>query len=459
MKNLPYAGCPSTRVPLRAAALVLAFASLAIAAHAAEPKGLIRLNDDGGWCWFEDERAIVTHGKLVFGTIAAGVRDSARRGDVEATSYDLKTGQLDRATLHRGASAADRKAWFDDHNSPALLVRPDGRLLAVYAQHGRENRIYHRISRSPGDATAWGDEKIFVPSETSRVTYSNLHWLPAENRIYDFFRGLHASNKPSFAFSEDSGESWRTGNIYIEVPAKFRHRPYVKYASNGRDTVHMVYTDGHPLHFDNSIYHIFYRAGKLHRSDGSVIRSIAEGLKAPEEGTRVFRGDPNNVGWTSDLHLDRDGHPYLTFSVQKDSAGLPQGQGGTDHRYHYARWDGHRWIDHEIARGGTRLYAGEDDYTGLVTLDPHDPATVFISTNVEPLRRESLPHREIFQGRTQDGGATWNWTPVTENSAVDNLRPIVPIWESRQRILLWLRGTMRKYTDYDFEVVGLLRER
>jgi hypothetical protein len=36
---------------------------------------------------------------------------------------------------------------------------------------------------------------------------------------------------------------------------------------------------------------------------------------------------------------------------------------------------------------------------------------------------------------------------------------VVPIWESRQRFLLWLRGTMRKYTDYDFEVVGLLRDR
>jgi len=36
---------------------------------------LIEFNDDGGWCWFEDERAIVAGGKLILGTIAtAGAR-------------------------------------------------------------------------------------------------------------------------------------------------------------------------------------------------------------------------------------------------------------------------------------------------------------------------------------------------------------------------------------------------
>jgi hypothetical protein len=34
----------------------------------------------------------------------------------------------------------------DDHDSPALLVRPDGRLLALYAKHNAENLIYYRIS-------------------------------------------------------------------------------------------------------------------------------------------------------------------------------------------------------------------------------------------------------------------------------------------------------------------------
>ena len=35
-------------------------------------------------------------------------------------------------------------------------------------------------------------------------------------------------------------------------------------------------------------------------------------------------------------------------------------------------------------------------------------------------------------------------------------RPIIPIRDGGPRIVLWLRGIMRTYTSYDFEVVALL---
>ena len=154
------------------------------------------------------------------------------------------------------------------------------------------------------------------------------------------------------AWSDDGGESFTSGGVVIDVPAAFRHRPYVKYASDGKGTVHLAYTEGHPRDFDNSLYHLFYRDGKLHRSDGSVIRSLAEGLREPAEGTRVFQGDPRNVAWVSDLELDTQGRPFVAYSVQKDSAGLPPGQGGSDHRYRIARWTGKAWEDRELALRG-----------------------------------------------------------------------------------------------------------
>lgn len=430
---------------------------------AGSPPEIITFNDDGGWCWFEDERIIVQAGKLVIGSVAAGIHDAARRGDIEALSYDPASGRKALATLHRGASGEEEGRWLDDHNSPAFLALPDGRILAMYSRHGNEEKIYYRISAKPGDAAAWEEEQVFVPSKSSRVTYSNLHWLARENggrgRIYDFYRGLDNSFKPSYAYSDDLGRSWVSGHVLIDVPSKFRHRPYVKYASNGRDTVHIAYTDGHPRDFDNSIYHIYYREGKLHRSDGTVIRGLAEGLRAPEEGARVFQGDPNNVAWISDLHLDRRGRPYLAYSVQKDSAGLPSGQAGEDHRYRYARWTGARWVDHEIAYAGSKLYAGEDDYTGSIALDPQDPNTVYISTNADPVSGRRQPHWEIYQGRTRDGGRKWSWIALTRDSTADNIRPIVPIWDRRNRAVLWLRGKMWSYTKYEFEVVGILARR
>lgn len=187
------------------------------------------INDDGGWCWFQDERVLLLNGKLIVGSVASGYRDPQRRGDIDVTTYDLASGRSQRATLHQGG-----QPWLDDHNAPAFVKRHDGRLLAMYSRHGADEKIFYRISKRPLDSNEWGDERLFVPSPTSRVTYSNLHWLSREERIYNFFRGLDNSFKPSYAWSDDDGESWRTGSVFINVPAEFRHRPYVKYASNAR---------------------------------------------------------------------------------------------------------------------------------------------------------------------------------------------------------------------------------
>ncbi len=447
--------------------LLACIAAGVLAAPAADAVRPIVFNDDGGWCWFEDERVIVHGGKLIIGSVAMGTKDPGRKGNIEVAVHDLASGKTSVHVLHRPASDPERKQWADDHNSPAFLVRPDGRILAMYAMHGPEEKIYYRLS-GMHDAASWGEEKIFVPSPSSRVTYSNLHLLASENggkgRIYDFFRGLNNSFKPSYAWSDDFGDTWQAGGVFLDVPAQFRHRPYAKYASNGRDTVHIAYTEGHPRDFDNSVYHILYRDGELRRSDGTPIRALPEGLKSPNEGTRVFQGDANNVAWTSDLHIDRRGRPYLAFSVQKNSAGLPAGQGGEDHRYRYARWTGAAWESEEIAYAGSKLYPGEDDYTGNVALDPHDPNIVYISTNADPVsgkalisRADGRRHWEIFQGRRR--AARWTWTPVTRDSSVDNIRPVVPLWPGRQFALLWLRGAMRAYTDYTFEIVGYTARR
>ena len=275
------------------------------------------LNDDGGWCWFQDERAIVVGDRLVLGTVAAGRRDAARRGVVEVTGVDLVTGAVTRSRL--STTPVEQDGRYDDHDAPAFAVRADGRLLAVWAGHHFDNRILSRVSTRPGDPSAWGAEQAFVPSPPSRITYSNLHRLAAERgRIYDFFRGLDDRFKPSVAWSDDDGETWTNAGVVIDVPAAVRRRPYVKYASDGRGTIHLAYTEGHPRDFDNSIYHVAYREGHLRRSDGTSIRSLAEGLRDPLEGTRVFAGDAANVAWVVDLELDSRGRPFVAYSVDPD---------------------------------------------------------------------------------------------------------------------------------------------
>lgn len=431
-------------------------------APAQSPREPIVLNDDGAWCWFQDERAIITDNKLLVGSVANGSLHEARKGSVDLTVYDLVSDCITRQELHSQLEP-------DDHAAPALWQTPDGRILAIYSKHGSENCFYSRVTESPTNFKHWSPEKQFVPSGHSRITYSNLHFLKAENdgrgRLYNFFRGLDASFKPSFAFSDDLGASWQAGNVVIDMPLAFRHRPYVKYACNGVDTIHIVYTDGHPRDIDNSVYHIYYRDGQLHRSDGNVIGPLSAGLKSPGEGYRVFRGDAQNVAWVSDLHLSTEGHPFVVYSLQKNSGKLKSGDkhAGQDHRYRYAWCDSDGWHDHEVSYGGSRLYAGEDDYTGNICLDPNRLDTVYLSTNVDPINglplvssTDGCPHYEIFRGHTGDGGQTWTFTPITHDSVLDNLRPIVPKWDATDTALLWFRGTYQTYRHYQTEVVALI---
>jgi hypothetical protein len=425
---------------------------LTVLAQAADAP-LITFNDDGAWCWFEDERAVIHNGKLVIATVAAGVTDPNRAGNIEVVTYDLKTGSKTFAVLRPRFSK-------DDHNSPALFVRPDGRYLAMYAKHGPENHHYYRITANPDDGSAWQPEQVYVASPTSRITYTNLHFLSAENngkgRLYNFFRGLDNHFKPSWMYSDDGGQAWTTGGLLItftdpQNPNR-KHRPYVKYASNGKDTVHFIFTEAHPAEYPRTgIYHACYRSGNLYRSDGTLIKSLAAGPLTPPEATRIFAGDPENIAWTSDIHLDAEGRPFIAYSVRK-------GQNYNDHRYRYARWDGRQWVDHEIAYAGSRLYKGQEDYTGNVALVPDDPDTVYISTDVDPVSGKPLSsqHFEIFRGVTPDGGATWRWTPITRDSTMDNLRPIVPIGDGRHTVLLWMRGKYTTYTNWNTAIVGMV---
>lgn len=427
--------------------------SAAAIAGAAEP---IVVNDDGGWCWFQDERAIIVDGKFVLGSIAMGYKDPSRRGNVEITVFNPADRSSRRVVLHP-------QLQNDDHDLPALHRRSDGRILAVYCKHGSDNRIYHRLTERADDALDWQPERVFVPSPSSRVTYSNLLFLPAENggrgRLHNFFRGWDNHFKPSWMTSDDQGETWQSHGLWIDMPSDKRHRPYVKYAGNGADTIHFLFTEAHPRDYDNSLYHAFYRNGQFHRSDGTIIGSAAAGPLTPPQATRIFPGGPDNVAWASDLHLDSAGHPVAVYSVHINARQYDKKDPrfGSDHRYRYARWNGSRWIDRQIAFAGRRLYPGEDDYTGNLCLDPQNPDRVFISTDVDPATGRKLPggHFEIFQGITADHAETWQWTSLTPGAAQDNLRPIVPIGDPRGSWLFWLRGSYHTYTRYEQEIVAI----
>src|SRR5256885_15542380 len=151
--------------------LVVSAGSVGLAGGAAALALRVReLNPSGAWSWFGDPRAIYHHGARR--QTYVGWVDG--RGNVQVASYDHDTGVRVVVTL---------KANFqvDDHDTPSLLVRPDGRLLAFWSAHSG-GQMYYRRSVRPEDETSWEPERT-VPTNTAGTwgfTYPNPVQLSAE---------------------------------------------------------------------------------------------------------------------------------------------------------------------------------------------------------------------------------------------------------------------------------------
>jgi hypothetical protein len=144
----------------------------------------------------------------------------------------------------------------------------------------------------------------------------------------------------------------------------------------------------------------------------------------------------------------------LTARAGEAELELDRRRPAPDLRFFYARMaPSGEWTVNELAKAGPGLMPHEEDYTGLAAIDPYDLGSVFISTPIDPRDGSALAHREIFHGRAAAAGAFWAWTPVTEDSEVDNLRPIVAPGDPSRTPLLWFRGPMTASQHYRCEIV------
>ncbi|SEE72115.1 BNR-4 repeat-containing protein [Ruania alba] len=423
-------------------------------------------NDNGAWCWFQDERALIdpATNTLMIGSVAAaeGPGGDERSGNIELAVTDLASGSTEIVVLHE-------QLEVDDHNDPALWIRPDGRYLAMYTKHKTDDQQRWRISTRPHDATQWGPEHTFDWTELTGgrgATYSNLHYLADEDRLYAFVRAIN--DDPSILISDDHGETFRYGGKLFTRPKIGYVNGYTRYASNGTDRIDLITTDHHPRNYDNSIYHGYIRGGSLHRSEGTVVDSSVLDPEAPSQvelttvlatGT-VLTDSPLTHAWTTDIRQGKDSQSGQIAAVLTARANdEPENSNFSDHRFVYARHDGAAWQVFPLAKAGANLLPHEEDYTGLASIDPYDLDSLYLSAPIDPRDGAELAHHEIFHGRTSDGGATWEWTPITEDSGADNLRPIVVPGDPTTLAVTWFRGSMTASQHYDCRVVGIVSQR
>jgi BNR repeat-containing family member len=380
----------------------------------------------GSWCWFGDPRAVQIGGRrdeTFVGWIGW-------RGQITIGAYSGRTGVVKSRVIGEQA--------VDDHGDPSILVEPDGRLTVFWSGHSGPEMSY-RTTLRPYNISAWGHTRQ-VRSQLrgpEGFTYPNPVTLSAEHdKLYLFWRGADWSQ--DFATRTINGR-WSRARRLI---AATRERPYVKVASNGRDTIALAFTNGHPRGVVTSVYYAAYHGGSLWTAAGRRIARMENGPISPPQADLVYNAAKTGVrAWVWDVALDPAGRPvivYATFPAR------------SRHVYWYAKWTGRQWISHRMTVGGPSISPRtiETEYSGGLALDHADPSIVYLSRKVGRWF-------EVERWTTTDGGYSWQFATVLRTRGSDNVRPVVPRGSSGPIDVLWLHGHYDGFTDYRTSIAFL----
>lgn len=404
--------------------------------------------NDGAWLWFNDQNIIVDNN-----TIYIGSESSQGYSKVDLYQVSGKGGKTTEYLLSTWTAK-------DDHNYPALLKLKNGDILATYSKNPSD-KMYYRIANVSSDKSK-RKQLNWLPEASidlyNGMSYNNSIMLSGENnRIYNWYSIFTGS--PAMVTSDDQGKSWAKDFSYMEA-GKNHSSPYLKYASDGKERVDILYTDGHPRNeYRNNIYHIFYRKGQFFLSDGTRIRSLDSAKvnpMSPEEGTKIYDGGQQGPAWVWDIEYDRHKNPVAAYISSADGAE------GNDLRYRYAKWDAvkQQWHEQQIAYAGKHLYVPENHFAGGITIDPENTNVVYISSNVDPYTGTATQDGrfQIYRGVTQNDGTTWIWKQLTFDIDQDNLRPMVPQNHHAKRCVFWFSGEYKSSLDFKTKIRGIFEK-
>ncbi|HGY93057.1 MAG TPA: hypothetical protein ENK43_17975 [Planctomycetes bacterium] len=362
---------------------------------------------DAAWCWFAGPRSIRVAGEGVY----AGWVDS--RGDIMVGRWPQDGGRVECQVVAKGFEK-------DDHASPSLHLRTDGRLMVFFSRHA-DTGLRLRVMKRPGDLHSWGEERRFALNDPDelRAGYPNAACYPnpiglGGRRLALLWRGTNW--KPCISFSDDEGESWSLGRVLVSAPnAAKNNRPYTKVFPARDGGFHLAFTTGHPRNEKlNSVFYLRFREGAFFRADGSGIAEIADLPIDPASCDRIYDAHRTGIrAWLWDIVEDSEGRPVVAYTR------LPA---ESRHVYHVARFDGKDWRDEPVVDAGPwfpKTPEGkkepEPHYSGGIALAASDPRVVYLS-------RPHLGVFEIEQWRRSPRG-TWSGRALTRNSQADNVRP------------------------------------
>lgn len=396
--------------------------------------GGYQVTAEGAWCWFADPRAL--HYENESGSINKtyiGYIDI--HGNIKAMQYDFKNKKQEEVLV---------RSYFqpDDHNNPTFLVLPDERIMIFYSRHTDEACFYYRVSKTPGDITTLGEEKVLKTKHNT--TYPSPFILSDDpEHIYLCWRGI--GWHPTIAKlslpdeKDDVSIVWGAYQMVKSTGA----RPYAKYVSNGKDRIYLTYTTGHPDNEQpNFLYFNYIDIHTLQLKDvkGNTLSTIAEGtFKVNKSDDYINRypatvvDSPTERDWVWQVASDRDGNPVIAMvriSGDKES-----------HDYYYAKWNGNEWKKTFLTHAGGHFHQTpglEKCYSAGMAIDPANTNLIYCSIPVEGKYGKVY---EIVKFTMNEEGEVVSKEAVTEDSKLNNVRPyVIPHSENTPLRLTWMVG-------------------
>lgn len=404
------------------------------------------LTNDGSWCWFSDPRAIVVDENILTGWVKAD-------GTIEAALLNTKSDSIQTSELYYKLEA-------DDHNNPAFLLNSHNEIIVMYTRHSKKDMFINTLADykngfyfTPARLIHPFSNEEFEEFPRQTMTYANPILVANENnRIYCF--GRWTGFKPNMMWSDDEGSNWSKSRVFItNYPFDINNRPYVKYFSDGKSRIHIVFTDGHPRDEPtNSVYYAYYEDGAFYKASGEQICTIEQIPFEPKDASIVYTSNPSKGrAWIADIGHDEQNLPVILYTRSPTE---------TNHEYWYARYTVNGWSDKKICNSGKwfpQTPEGQKEwetyYFGGMTVHPDNAEIVYLSRQVNGIF-------EIERWETEDLGNSWKSEAITENSLYDNVRPYIPrrLKAGEKEILLWMENQKYiHYTNYKTSVKYLIR--
>lgn len=428
------------------AALVTGLIAGPASATTALPVQPIPYASNGAWCWFNNPRAIERDHITTFASMS-------NTGEADLTQLNHITNTETHFTVATGEAV-------DDHSVPSVTFLGDGRIIVFWTQHSvADVPVRYRVSRYANEITNWGPVHtlpVQVAGQT-RYAYPDPVVNRADGRLYLFWR---AGIRPGvFAVSWTGLNDlvrWEPAHVLMRNPDGV-DRPYWDVDYDDHGGINIVITDGNPneVKTNNNVYF----ANLRHASNGKLSLYTTTATSYAGRFRHYVSDGAWNItsknldviqhasidynGWLWDLAHSADGNPIVA------SVGLAS---TSDQYARYIAWrPGVGWVNRMITdMGGTiATPTREPNYSPGIAIDHHQPSQFYIATMT------SDGHREISQYTTTDYGQHWAAVAVTENSAVDNVRPVVPRGAGDGvASLLWMAGTYTHWTVFGTEITG-----